>query len=44
VQPGFGARLLDVHDATGHDGYFVPGTAALASLAAVVRGVPQVQP
>jgi pimeloyl-ACP methyl ester carboxylesterase len=35
--PRFGARALDVHDAPGHDGYFGSGTAALASLAAVVR-------
>ena len=36
---GFGARSLDVHDAIGHDGYFVPGTTALASIARVVAGV-----
>lgn len=42
TRPGFGARPLDVHDAAGHDGYFVPGTAALASLAAVLRGAPGV--
>lgn len=35
---GFGARPLDVHDAVGHDGYFVPGTTALASIARVVSG------
>jgi hypothetical protein len=34
----FGALPLDVHDAPGHDGYFVPGTASLASLARVVDG------
>jgi pimeloyl-ACP methyl ester carboxylesterase len=34
---GFGALPLDVHDADGHDGYFVPGTTALASLAAVLN-------
>jgi pimeloyl-ACP methyl ester carboxylesterase len=32
----FGALPLDVHDADGHDGYFVPGTVALASIAGVV--------
>ena len=35
---GFGALPLDVHDAAGHDGYFVPGTAALTSIARVVNG------
>ncbi len=44
AEPAFGARPLDVHGASGHDGYFVPGTAALASLAAVLRGVPEVRP
>jgi pimeloyl-ACP methyl ester carboxylesterase len=38
IRPGFGALPLDVHDAAGHDGYFVPGTASLTSLAGVVRG------
>ncbi len=38
TRPGFGALPLDVHDAAGHDGYFVPGTEALASLARVVDG------
>ena len=38
TRPGFGALPLDVHDAAGHDGYFVPGTTALASIAAVVNG------
>ena len=33
---GFGALPLDVHDADGHDGYFVTGTTALASLAGVL--------
>jgi pimeloyl-ACP methyl ester carboxylesterase len=39
TRSGFGALPLDVHDAAGHDGYFVPGTAALASLARVVDGL-----
>jgi pimeloyl-ACP methyl ester carboxylesterase len=39
TRAGFGALRLDVHDAAGHDGYFVPGTVALASLARVVDGV-----
>jgi pimeloyl-ACP methyl ester carboxylesterase len=38
TRPGFGALRLDVHDAVGHDGYFVPGTASLASLVRVVDG------
>jgi pimeloyl-ACP methyl ester carboxylesterase len=38
TRPGFGALPLDVHDAAGHDGYFVPGTVSLASLARVVDG------
>jgi pimeloyl-ACP methyl ester carboxylesterase len=39
TRSGFGALPLDVHDAAGHDGYFVPGTTALASLARVVDGL-----
>ncbi len=35
----FGALPLDVADAHGHDGYFVPGTAALRSIAGVAAGV-----
>jgi pimeloyl-ACP methyl ester carboxylesterase len=38
-RPWFGARRLDVRGAGGHDGYFMPGTASLRSLAAVVTGV-----
>jgi pimeloyl-ACP methyl ester carboxylesterase len=38
-RPWFGARRLDVTGAGGHDGYFVPGTISLRSLAAVVDGV-----
>ena len=34
--PDFGALPLDVTDAHGHDGYFVPGTAALRSITRVV--------
>jgi pimeloyl-ACP methyl ester carboxylesterase len=37
IRPSFGALPLDVHDAAGHDGYFVPGTVSLASIAAVVN-------
>jgi pimeloyl-ACP methyl ester carboxylesterase len=36
--PDFGALPLDVADAHGHDGYFVPGTEALRSIARVVAG------
>ena len=36
TDPAFGALPLDVHDADGHDGYFVPGTVALASIAGVL--------
>jgi hypothetical protein len=35
---GFGALPLRVGDAAGHDGYFVSGTDALASIAGVVAG------
>lgn len=38
--PSFGALPLRVDGAAGHDGYFVPGTDALASIAAVVTGSP----
>lgn len=38
TRAGYGALRLDVHDARGHDGYFVPGTTALASIAAVANG------
>ncbi len=37
-RPSFGARTLDVTGAEGHDGYFLPGTTALESLAAVALG------
>jgi pimeloyl-ACP methyl ester carboxylesterase len=37
-RPWFGARQLDVSGADGHDGYFVPGTGLLRSIAAVVDG------
>jgi pimeloyl-ACP methyl ester carboxylesterase len=37
-RPWFGTRRLDVAGAHGHDGYFVPGTTSLRSLAAVVDG------
>jgi pimeloyl-ACP methyl ester carboxylesterase len=38
-RPWFGARRLDVGGAGTHDGYFLPGTTSLRSLAAVVAGV-----
>lgn len=38
TRAGFGALRLDVHDAMGHDGYFVSGSSALASLARVADG------
>nr|WP_239029057.1 alpha/beta hydrolase [Pseudonocardia acidicola] len=38
VSPAFGARLLPIGGTSGHDGYFVPGSAALAGLAGVVLG------
>lgn len=37
ISPGFGARLLPVGGTTGHDGYFRPGSAALAGIAAVTE-------
>jgi hypothetical protein len=40
VDPGFGARPLPVAGATGHDGYFVPGTASLTAMAEVLLGQP----
>ncbi|TYP90811.1 alpha/beta hydrolase [Blastococcus xanthinilyticus] len=40
ASPGFGARLLPGDDVRGHDGYFRPGSAALAGLAGVVTGAP----
>ncbi|MFW3173077.1 alpha/beta hydrolase, partial [Geodermatophilus sp. CPCC 206100] len=36
--PGFGARPLPVGGASGHDGYFRPGSAALAGLVDVATG------
>jgi pimeloyl-ACP methyl ester carboxylesterase len=36
TDPEFGALPLDVHDADGHDGYFVPGTLALSNIAGVL--------
>jgi pimeloyl-ACP methyl ester carboxylesterase len=44
TRPRFGALPLDVHDAPGHDGYYLPGTVSLASLARVVDGTPAVAP
>jgi pimeloyl-ACP methyl ester carboxylesterase len=36
TDPGFGALPLDVHDADGHDGYFLSGTVSLRSIAGVL--------
>ena len=38
TSPGFGARRLPVGGTEGHDGYFRPGSAALAGLVDVVLG------
>ncbi|MGY1604283.1 alpha/beta hydrolase [Geodermatophilus sp. SYSU D00815] len=38
ADPGFGARRLPTGGARGHDGYFRPGSAALAAVAAVATG------
>ncbi|HET6393799.1 MAG TPA: alpha/beta hydrolase [Blastococcus sp.] len=38
TSPGFGARALPVGGTQGHDGYFRPGSAALAGLVDVVLG------
>ncbi len=38
VSPEFGARRLAADGATGHTGYFVPGTGSLANMAAVGTG------
>jgi Alpha/beta hydrolase len=38
ASPGFGARALPVGGTSGHDGYFRPGSAALAGLADVALG------
>lgn len=38
VTPSFGARRLSASGASGHEGYFVPGTDSLANLAAVAAG------
>jgi pimeloyl-ACP methyl ester carboxylesterase len=37
TDPEFGALPLDVHDADGHDGYFVSGTTSLRSIAGVLN-------
>ncbi|WP_030693391.1 alpha/beta hydrolase [Streptomyces globisporus] len=36
--PAFGARLIPAEDATGHGGYFAPGTASLRAFAAIAEG------
>ncbi|MGD9483358.1 alpha/beta hydrolase [Streptomyces sp. TRM70308] len=38
VSPAFGARRLATGSATGHTGYFTPGTESLANLAAIGSG------
>ncbi|MFF5229035.1 alpha/beta hydrolase [Dactylosporangium sp. NPDC000521] len=38
TDPAFGAAPLPVDGVTGHDGYFVPGTASLDALAAIANG------
>ncbi|OAH09791.1 alpha/beta hydrolase [Streptomyces jeddahensis] len=38
VSPAFGARVLSAEDATGHAGYFEPGTDSLANLADIGIG------
>ncbi|MEV0565150.1 alpha/beta hydrolase [Dactylosporangium sp. NPDC050588] len=38
TDPAFGATPLPVDGVTGHDGYFVPGTASLDALAALANG------
>ncbi|MEU0554828.1 alpha/beta hydrolase [Dactylosporangium sp. NPDC006015] len=38
TDPAFGATPLPVEGVTGHDGYFVPGTASLDALAALANG------
>jgi pimeloyl-ACP methyl ester carboxylesterase len=38
TDPAFGALPLPVDGVAGHDGYFVPGTAALAALTAIATG------
>ncbi len=38
VSPEFGARRLAADGATGHTGYFVPGTGSLANMAAIGTG------
>jgi pimeloyl-ACP methyl ester carboxylesterase len=38
TDPAFGALPLPVDGVTGHDGYFVPGTASLDALAAIAIG------
>lgn len=40
VAAGFGARRLSAREASGHAGYFVPGTDSLANLASVAAGHP----
>jgi hypothetical protein len=42
MSPGFGAARLPSGGTEGHDGYFRPGSASLAAIAAVVTGSPAV--
>uniref|UniRef100_UPI00037AF851 alpha/beta hydrolase n=1 Tax=Actinoalloteichus spitiensis TaxID=252394 RepID=UPI00037AF851 len=45
TEPSFGARVVPAGDASGHDGYFVPGTGSLGRLAEITvangSGVPE---
>ncbi|MFD3725420.1 alpha/beta hydrolase [Streptomyces sp. NPDC058671] len=38
ADPAFGARRIPAEDATGHGGYFAPGTASLRTFAAIAEG------
>ncbi|MFF1505795.1 alpha/beta hydrolase [Streptomyces sp. NPDC058326] len=38
TDPSFGARRIPADDATGHGGYFAPGTASLRTFAAIAEG------
>ncbi|MEU4212700.1 alpha/beta hydrolase [Streptomyces sp. NPDC026206] len=40
VSEGFGARVLSASDASGHAGYFAPGTTSLANFAGIGVGAP----
>ncbi|MFF7436688.1 alpha/beta hydrolase [Streptomyces sp. NPDC008122] len=38
TDPAFGARRIPAEDATGHGGYFAPGTSSLRTFAAIAEG------